>query len=221
MLVVISWFLITQFTPYLNQVYDFKSINIWILPYIRMTLMFLVTFFYILRVEKQSFSNGFNFYFRNFWKNLLWAVVFFAATYVLITLYEKLIVNPILHKGVTASSTGVEKSVKPFGPRLFEYVYIVYEGIVEVLIFIGFLVDRLMKKWGPTVSLIIGNIIFALWHYSYWKMGFLTGSLMIFLTFIAGVVISLNYLKTRNTLSSTLCHIFVDTPSALRILLGR
>jgi membrane protease YdiL (CAAX protease family) len=78
-----------------------------------------------------------------------------------------------------------------------------------------------MKKWGPAVAVILGNIIFALWHYPYWKMGFLAGSLMIFLTFSAGVMISLNYLKTRNTLSTAMCHIFVDSPSALKILLGR
>jgi membrane protease YdiL (CAAX protease family) len=51
-------------------------------------------------------------------------------------------------------------------------------------------------------------------------MGWLPGSLLIVLTFIAGSLISLNYMKTRNTLSSALCHVFVDSPSAIRILLG-
>jgi len=121
----------------------------------------------------------------------------------------------------TAPSSGGKAVTKHFGARLFEYLYIVFEGVVEVLIFIGVLVDRLAKKWGWTVSIVISNIIFALWHYQYWRMGGLAGSLLIILTFIAGSIVSLNYMKTKNTLSSALCHIFVDSPSAIKILLGK
>ncbi len=42
-LLVLTWFAITQFTPLLNKIFDFYSINPWILPYIRMALMLLVT----------------------------------------------------------------------------------------------------------------------------------------------------------------------------------
>jgi hypothetical protein len=41
------------------------------------------------------------------------------------------------------------------------------------------------------------------------------------LTFIAGSIISINYMKTKNTLSSILCHLLVDSPSTMKILLGK
>jgi len=220
MLVAAGWFFISWLTPMINRLVDLRSIDVWILPYIRMALMFSLTFLYIRQVEKKTFARGFNFYLRDFRKNFLWALVFFAITYLLVHFYQQWIVIPLLDKGVTASSGGMRGAEKPFFGRLFEYGYIVFEGVVEVLIFVGFLVDRLNKRWGPVMAVIAGNVIFALWHYSYWRMGFLTGSLMIILTFIAGSVLSMNYLKTGNSLSTTLCHIFVDSPSALKILLG-
>ena len=109
---------------------------------------------------------------------------------------------------------------KAFGARVFEYFYILFEGFVEVLVFIGVLLDRLAKRFGWVFAILTSNLIFALWHYPYWRMGFLPGSLLIVLSFLVGIVISLNYLKTRNTFSSALCHIMVDSPSAIKILLG-
>jgi len=44
---VLTWFAITQFIPYLNRLYDFRSVNPWIFAYIRMALMLAVTWAYI------------------------------------------------------------------------------------------------------------------------------------------------------------------------------
>jgi len=52
---VIAWFLITQFTPFLNKLYDFRSVNPWLLAYIRMALMLIVTWFYVSICERKSF----------------------------------------------------------------------------------------------------------------------------------------------------------------------
>ncbi len=220
-LLVLAWFTITQFTPLLNKIYDFYSVNPWLLAYIRMALMLVVTWAYVSFLEKKSFSKGFNIFFKDFGRTLLWAVVFFALTFLAEKIYNVLVMKPLIPEMFTASSTGGEAFTHSFGNRIFEYFYIVFEGAVEVLIFIGVLVDRLAKKWGWTVSIILSNIVFALWHYSYWRMGSLPGTLMIILTFIAGSIISLNYMKTKNTLSSVICHIFVDSPSAIKILLGK
>lgn len=220
-LLVLSWFAITQFTPLLNKLYDFRSVNPWILAYIRMALMLAVTWAYVSLHEKKSFSEGFNIFFKNFGQILIWAVVFFALAFLAEKLYNALVMKPLIPEMFTASSSGGEAVTHSFGERVFEYLYIVFEGVVEVLVFIGVLVDRLAKKWGWIVSIITGNIIFALWHYPYWRMGPLPGTLLIILTFIVGSIISLNYKKTKNTLSSALCHIFVDSPSAIKILLGK
>ena len=108
----------------------------------------------------------------------------------------------------------------PFWSRLIEYLYIVYEGIIEVFIFIGFLFDRLWKRWSWPLALLVANIGFGLWHYSYWSKGLLEGSLMIILTIISGIIHSANYMKTRNSLSPTVTHFLTDSPAAIRILLG-
>jgi len=218
---VLTWFAITQFIPYLNRLYDFRSVNPWILAYIRMALMLAVTWAYISFLEKKTFSEGFNIFFKDFGRNLLWAFVFFALAFFAEKLYNALVMKPLIPEMFTASSSGGKALTKSLGARVFEYLYIVFEGVVEVFVFIGVLVDRLAKKLGWTVSIIVANIIFALWHYPYWRMGWLPGTLLIILTFIAGVIISLNYMKTKNTLSSALCHIFVDSPSALKILVGK
>lgn len=220
-LLIASWFAITQFTPYVNKLYDFRSINPWILAYIRMAVMLCVTWAYVAFFEKKTFSQGFNIFFKDFGRSLLWAVSFFVLTFLAEKLYNILVMKPLIPEMFTASSSGGKALTHSLGARVFEYFYIVFEGVVEVLIFIGVLVDRLSKKWGWAVSIIAGNIIFALWHYPYWRMGLLPGTLLIILTFIAGSLISLNYMKTKNTLSSALCHIFVDSPSAIKILLGK
>jgi membrane protease YdiL (CAAX protease family) len=214
------WILITKYLGYLNRLYDFRSINIWILPAIRMTLMLLIPYLYIKFYEQQSFASGFNFRFQKIWKNILWAVIFFLATGIVVYAYETFIVKSFVKEGVEASSGISHETVKPFMERLFEYLYIVYEGIVEVLVFVGFFLDRLARKWGWTAAIIISNIGFALWHFGYWRQGWLNGSLMIFLTFIFGVGTSLCYLKTRNSLSPVLLHTMFDSPNAIRILLG-
>lgn len=219
-LIYIFWLFIDYLYPFLNRLYDFRSINQWILPAVRMALMLFVTYFFIRFYEKKTFSSGFNFAFEKFGKNILWALIFFVVAGVVLMGYQFLIVKPLTKKVMEASSAISHGDVKPFYERLIEYLYIVYEGIIEVFIFIGFLLDRLAKKWKWSVALIVGNILFALWHYNYWSKGWLEGSLMVILTFLAGIIVSLSYVKTKNTLSPVLCHTLVDSPASIRILLG-
>jgi len=186
-----------------------------------MVLILVATWSYIKLVEKKAFSAGFNLSFRGLPRAIFWAGVFFVLVYVAEEIYQRLVLTTLLHREATASSTGHEVEVRALAARVFEYSYIVFEGVVEVFVFIGFLLDRLQKRWGWTASILVSNIVFALWHFPYWKLGLLPGSLLIALTFIAGCIISLNYRVTRNTLSASLCHIFVDSPSAIRVLLGR
>jgi membrane protease YdiL (CAAX protease family) len=218
--IYIFWLLIDYFLPYVNRLYDFRSINKWILPAVRMALMFLVTYLFVRFYEKKTFSSGFNFAFERFGKNILWAFVFFVIAGIVLMGYQFLIVKPLTKKVIEASGAISPGELKPFYERLIEYIYIVYEGIVEVFIFIGFLLDRLAKKWKWPVALVVGNVLFALWHYNYWRKGWLEGSLMVILTFLAGIIVSLSYVKTKNTLSPVICHTLVDSPSSIRILLG-
>lgn len=219
-LVYISWLIIDHFMPFLNRLYDFRSVNKWIIPAVRMALMFLITYLFVRIYEKKTFASGFNFTFQRFGKNILWAFVFFVSAGVVLMGYQFLIVKPLTKKVIHASGVISRGDIKPFYERLIEYLYIVYEGIIEVFIFIGFLLDRLAKKWKWPAALILGNILFALWHYSYWSKGWLEGSLMIILTFLAGSIISLSYIKTENALSPVICHTLVDSPASVRILLG-
>jgi membrane protease YdiL (CAAX protease family) len=220
-LIYSSWIVIERFTPYLNRLIDFRGIHPWLLPAIRMTLMLVATYCYIVSYEKGSFSSGFNFRFQKIGKNILWSIIFAAVAGAVALSYQSFIVKPLIHKTVIASSGISGKTTPPFLSRFFEYLYIVYEGIIEVLIFIGFFLDRLAKKWGFIAAVIVGNIGFALWHYSYLYKGWLEGSLMIIMTFLIGIAISLSYVKTRNSLSPVVCHTIVDAPAAIMILLGR
>jgi membrane protease YdiL (CAAX protease family) len=123
-------------------------------------------------------------------------------------------------------SSGVEASAATehyealIGDRIIEFAYVLYEGIVEVLLFIGFLLDRLERRVGATAAVLLSNVVFALWHYAYWRQGALAGTLMILFAFIAGSITSLNYLKTRNSLSPVICHTLIDAPNSIRELLG-
>lgn len=219
-LIYVSWIVIEQVTPYLNQAFDFRKIHPWLLPAIRMTLLFLVTYAYVKYYERKSFAEGFNFAFRNIGRNIMWAFVFFLVGGLVIMAYQMLVVKPLTAKVLTASSSPSAEPAKSFFHRLFEYLYIVYEGIIEVFIFIGFLYDRLARKWSLPMALIVANLAFALWHYDYWRQGWLEGSLMIVLTFLAGLITTLNYVKTKNSLSPVICHTFIDSPNSIRILLG-
>jgi len=219
--VYVSWLLITEFVPDLFRLAGLSGrVNLWLLSALRMAFLLLAAWAYVAWYERKTFSSGFNIRLEKLGKNLLWAVVFALLAMAVLAAYQFLLVNRILDRTVEASAAPVSEAVKPFGERILEYLYVVFEGIVEVLIFIGFLVDRLVKRWNRTAAVIVGNIGFALWHYSYWQKGALEGSLMIFLTFLVGTVVSLNYLKTRNCFSSVICHTLVDTPTAIRELLG-
>ena len=218
--IYLCWILISYFVPYLNRLYNVRKINLWILPAFRMTLLFLITCLFIRLFERQSFSSGFNFRFQNIGKNILWAIVFFVIAGAIMMPLHFFVLKSLLRKSVEVSSAMTHGVVKSFMERLIEYIYIVYEGFVEVLIFIGFLLDRLVKKWGWATGLIVSNIGFALWHFNYWRTGLLEGSLMISLVFIMGILDSLCYMKTRNSLGPVICHTFHDSPNSIRILLG-
>jgi membrane protease YdiL (CAAX protease family) len=220
LLLVGCWFAITHLVPRLNDLHDFRSTSPWILAYFRMGSMLVVTAAYVSLHEKKPLSEGFNFHLRDIRRSLSWAIIFFAVTFGAEKLYAVLVLEPLVPELGTASSSGGEAVTQSVGARVFEYLYIVFEGMVEVLVFTGVLLDRLARRHGWPSAIVASNVVFALWHYPYWKMGWLPGSLLIVLTFIAGSLISLNYMKTRNTLSSALCHVFVDSPSAIRILLG-
>lgn len=220
LLVYLGWILIGELTPLLNQVFDFRKINEWILPAIHMTLMLLLTMLYTKFFERESFAKAFNFSFHKAGRSLLWALTFFVLAMGVLAAYAYLIVGPLTKAPVVASGAVAHETLRPFRERLLEYLYVVYEGIIEVLIFIGFLLDRLARKWGWTWAVIVSNLGFALWHYNYLRNGWLTGGLMMLLTFLAGIVISLSYVKTRNSLSPLICHTLVDSPSELGALLG-
>lgn len=217
--VYVTWIAITALTPYLKHLYNFRALHPDVLPAIRMTLMLGITVFYTRVFEKRLFSDAFNLDFKRVGRNVLWAVVFFVVATAVVQGYERVVVRPVLGTNVEASG-GSEVAGPRFLTWLAEYGYVLYEGIVEVLIFIGFLLDRLARRWGWGWSLLVTNIAFALWHYPYLRQGWLVGSLMILLTFLAGVIISLSYVKTKNSLSPMICHTLVDLPSELAMLLG-
>lgn len=219
LLVYASWIALTALTPYLKHVYNFRAINPNLLPGIRMTLLLLVTVLYARAFERRRFSDAFNLSFKQVGRNVLWAVVFFLVATAVVQGYEYVIVRPALGASVEASG-GASEAARSVVHRLIEYAYVLYEGIVEVLIFIGFLLDRLAKRWGWGWSLIVTNVGFALWHFSYLRQGWLPGGLMILLTFFAGLVISMSYIKTKNSLSPMICHTLVDLPSEISMLLG-
>jgi len=219
-LIVIGWFALTWLGPYYSSLLPLRRIH-YILPAaLRMTLMFLLTWGYIRFYEKKTFDDGFGFSFRRLGRSLLWGVIIALIATAVLEAYQKWIVTPLTSQVLQASTEGPAETIPPFGARLVDYLYVVYEGFVEVLIFIGFLLDRLARRWKPGIALVAGNVVFALWHYAYWRKGLLEGSLMIFLTFIAGSIISLGYLKTKNSLTGVVSHFLVDTPSAVKELLG-
>ncbi len=219
-LVYSSWLLIDSYIFELNHIYNFRKIHPYLLSAVNMTLMFLVTYLYVKFYEKQNFKAGFNFAFQKIGKNILWAFIFFLVAGVVLMGYQFLIVRPLTQKMLTASGGISEQVVPPLWSRIVEFLYIVYEGVIEVFIFTGFLLDRLAKAWKWPLALVVSNIGFALWHFSYWNQGWLEGSLMMLLTFLAGIFISLSYVKTRNSLSPVICHTLVDGPNSIRTLLG-
>ena len=220
LLVYLSWIGITAGFRYFLRLFDYQVINIWIWAAVRMTLLLAATYLFIKFHEKKYFADGFNFRLQQIGKNILWAVIFVAIAGGILWAYQNFIVKSIIGSEVIASSAP-EKTVTPLlFDRISEFFYIVYEGLVEVFIFIGFLIDRLAKKYGWVAAIIVGNVGFALWHFNYWNSGFLKGTLMILLVFIAGIFDSLIYFKTRNSLGPAIGHTLGDFPHAIRFLLG-
>ena len=43
---------------------------------------------------------------------------------------------------------------------------------------------------------------------------------MVFLSFLVGIITSLSYYRTKNSLSPIFCHTLIDTPNAIRELRG-
>jgi membrane protease YdiL (CAAX protease family) len=219
--VVAAWFALTALTRYIPGVPALRAIHPILPAALRMTLMLLVTWLYIGLREHASFGLGFGFSFAKIGRDVFWGVVIALVAAGAVEGYQALIVKPLTRHAVEASGVReAAEAIRPFGARLIEYLYIVYEGIVEVLVFVGFLLDRLARTWKPVWAVPASNAVFALWHYAYWRQGALEGSLMIGLTFVAGAVISLGYLRTKNSLTPVISHVLVDTPGAIRVLLG-
>lgn len=218
--IYLSWLAINELTPRLNQIIDLKKVNHNIWPAVEMALILPVTCAYVRYSENESFLSGFNLSFRNIGQNLLWALLFFSLALAVEAAFQFLVFMPIAQKMVVPSGAVSQEVIRPFLDRLVEYLYVVYEGIIEVLVFIGFLFDRLARKWDWKRALIVSNLGFALWHYNYWSKGRLEGSLTVLMVFIAGSIITLSYWKTRNTLSPLICHTLVDFPSEIRHLMG-
>lgn len=220
LLIYTSWIGITAGFRYFLRLFDYQVINIWIWAAVRMTLLLAITYLYIRIYEKKSFAEGFNFHFRHIGKNIFWAVIFVVMAGGILWIYQNFIVKSIIGSEVIASSAP-EKTLTPsLFDRISEFFYIFYEGLVEVLIFIGFLIDRLAKKYGWVTAIIIGNIGFALWHFNYWNSGIMKGTLMIIFVLLAGIFDSLIYFKTRNSLGPAIGHTLGDLPHAIRFLLG-
>jgi membrane protease YdiL (CAAX protease family) len=213
------WFLITEYFARLVKLIDIDAINPIVWAAVRMTLMLMVTYAYVRWYERRGFAEGFNFRFAQWRKNVLWAVAFFLLAGVVLFLYGRFVVERFVSSGVEASAA-TEHYEALIGDRIIEFAYVLYEGIVEVLLFIGFLLDRLERRVGATAAVLLSNVVFALWHYAYWRQGALAGTLMILFAFIAGSITSLNYLKTRNSLSPVICHTLIDAPNSIRELLG-
>ena len=220
LLVYLSWIGITAGFRYFLRLFDYQFVNIWIWAAVRMTLLLAVTYLFIKFHEKKNFAEGFNLRFHQIGKNILWAVIFVAAAGGVLWAFQNFIVKPIVGTAVIASSAPEKTSIPSLFERASEFFYIVYEGLVEVFIFIGFLVDRLAKKYGWTTAIILGNIGFALWHFNYWNSGILRGMMMIVFVFIAGIFDTLIYYKTRNSLGPAIGHTLGDFPHAIRFLLG-
>jgi len=221
--VVASWLAIMEATPLLNNIFHFRQSSLLsLLAALRMTLLLLATCLYVRLYEKQRFAAGFRFRFEKIGWNIFWAFLFFIMAIAVLIPYQSFVVRPLLKHSAEASMAAPSSALalKPFFDRFVEFAYVLYEGIIEVLVFIGFLVDRLARRWNWPRAIIAGNLVFALWHYRYWEKGLLEGSLMIGLTSFAGAIISLNYWKTKNTFSSAACHTLVDLPNSIRELLG-
>ncbi len=222
-LVALSWFALTAATPLLRTGLGLGRLHPTLPAFVRMTLMGLVTWAYVALHERRGFSDGFGYTRRRIGNALLVGVLAAVAATALISAYESWVVAPLARRTLEASSAAAPsggESVPPFGSRLVEYLYVVYEGFVEVLIFVGFLLDRLARRWKAVPALLVANVVFALWHYSYWRKGALEGSLMIGLTFIAGTLVSLGYLRSRNGWTPTVAHWLIDAPGAIRELAG-
>jgi membrane protease YdiL (CAAX protease family) len=218
--VVVGWFALTALGPLYRRIWGLAALHPILPATLRMTLMLLLTWVVIRRVEGRRFAEGFSWTTARLARSIAWGVLVAAAATVVVAAYQALVVVPLMKQTVVASAAAEEAGRAPFWSRFVEYLYIVYEGVVEVLTFIGFLLDRLVRRWGPVRALLATNVVFALWHYGYWRQGLLEGSLMIVLTFLAGTVISLAYLRAGNSVAPTVSHFLVDAPSGLKELFG-
>jgi membrane protease YdiL (CAAX protease family) len=217
----VAWLGITWAEPQLYRVVDLRSINPWIIPTVRMLLMLAAAYAVLRWVEHRSFASGFHVSKQRIGAALAWAVGLAVAAYGAEWLYERVVMLPLLGGGQEASSGHEAETIQPLVARGVEYGYIVIEGVIECLIFVGFLIDRLARRWGWVAALLVGNVAFALWHFWYFRAGLLPGGVLIGLTFVLGLIISLSFVRTRNVLAPIACHLLVDSPSAISILLGR
>lgn len=94
LLIYLGWILINAAGPQINRLYDFRKINVYVVPAISMTLMLLLAWGYIRVYERRSFPEGFNFRFSQIGKNVGWALVFLAVAGVVLMGYQ-LLVGPL------------------------------------------------------------------------------------------------------------------------------
>jgi len=212
---VFLWFLINEYTPYINRIAFLQPVTAWLYPLLRIGLVLLVTWLYIRLAEGKTFAGGFHLRFQRIPDQLYRALLYGAAGVVIIAVFRRLLLNPVLYgrSAAPALAAGL-----PFISRQGEAGYLLLRGAVQALVLAGFLVDRLRRSHGPGFALIFANLLFALWHYPYLKLGIKGGILMMTLALLTGFVISLNYLKTQNTLSSVVCYWIIDLPVMVGVL---
>ena len=209
------WLAITWATPYFNAVVNLRRVDPWLPPAIRMLLILLTTWLVAYLWDDGGLGAIFNLSTRRLGSALGWAIAFAALALVVEKIYEWLILGSFLN---TSSKSPGTNAVPAISRRIFESFYIVLEGVVESLVFVGFLIDRLAKRYGWTFALILGNAAFALWHFGYWKAGLLEGSLLIGMVFVIGSAVALSYKMTKNCLSPIIAHTLVDAPGIGRVL---
>jgi membrane protease YdiL (CAAX protease family) len=147
---------------------------------------------------------------RNWGKSILWgvigAVIGFAALAILLVIFSQM--------GIKFGEGADAKRYSNVSLWVMT-VMVLRAGIVEEICYRGYVIERLQKMTGNWfVYFLIPLILFALFHYKQGIPG-------IIISFVAGGILAVLYLKRRDLKANIITHFIVDfVPNILLPFLG-
>jgi membrane protease YdiL (CAAX protease family) len=150
-------------------------------------------------------------YFHGWGRSILWgvfgAVMCVAALAIILFIFSR--------TGISYGSGPEAGRYTNVSPWIFTIV-VIRAGIVEEICYRGYVIERLEKMTGNwLIYIVLPLVLFALFHYRQGLGG-------IIISFVAGAILALLYLKRRDLKANIITHFLVDfVPNVLLPLVSK